>query len=246
MRICVLSDVHCKYAAETASDRLNEELTLSFLKESIGKYDLMVLNGDIFDLWFDWKYTIIKQYFPILRRLAEIGENCCRLILTSGNHDFWFNGFLKTYIGIEIHPEQFSLQADGHKLLFTHGDLHTVNDLRYKIFRRIIRLPLVKGLFSILHPDLALSLGRRMSRSSRLRKVSHLLQTKKSAGLVRYAQSQIQHAKYDIVCMGHSHKPQVRELSGGIYVNSGDWVVHHSYVEIIDGNIDLKTYSKGV
>ena len=46
MRICVLSDVHCKYAAETASDRLNEELTLSFLKESIGKYDLMVLNGD--------------------------------------------------------------------------------------------------------------------------------------------------------------------------------------------------------
>ncbi|MBW6514792.1 MAG: UDP-2,3-diacylglucosamine diphosphatase [Candidatus Syntrophosphaera sp.] len=243
MRVCVISDIHYKFAPETEADLQNEELVLSFLRGAVGKYDLMVLNGDIFDLWFDWKYAMIKQYFPLLHRLAEIAENGCRLVLVSGNHDFWFGDFLSRYLGMEIHDDKFSLEADGKKMLFTHGDLHTVNDFRYKFFRRLVRFPATRKLFSLLHPDLALALGGKMSRSSRLREVSHILQSKKSSGLLRYAQSQIRRNKFDLVFMGHSHKPAIRELEGGTYVNSGDWIQNHSYVEIINGILHLEHYA---
>ncbi len=243
MRICVVSDTHFKFAHDRAEDRENAALLLSFLVQAVGKYDLLVLNGDIFDLWFDWKYTIIKQYFPLLHRLADIGEAGCRLVHISGNHDFWFNNFLGEYLNIAHYDDQYALTADGRKLLFTHGDLHTVNDLRYKLFRHFIRLQGVKWLFSLLHPDLALGLGRKMSRSSRFRQISQMLQKKKSAGLKQFASKQIEKGKYDIVAMGHSHHPQLKQIGSGWYVNCGDWIHHHTYVEIIDGNIELKQYT---
>ena len=242
MRICVLSDVHYKYVFKDTYDRANANLALDFLKQAVGKYDLMVLNGDIFDLWFDWKYAIIKQYFPILHRLAEIREHGCRLVLISGNHDFWFNDFFRDYLEIEVYNNSFSLKDDGLRVLFTHGDLHTVNDLRYKFFRRLIRMKLSKKLFSLLHPDLALLIGGKLSRSSRFRQVSSLLQSKKSAGLSRYAEYMIGKKDYDLVCMGHSHHPGITRLKGGSYANSGDWTRHHSYLEIDSGQVSLKYY----
>ncbi|HQF81302.1 MAG TPA: metallophosphoesterase, partial [Candidatus Syntrophosphaera thermopropionivorans] len=74
MRICVVSDMHYPYQMLDERDKENAELVLSFLTEARGNYDILVLNGDIFDLWFDWKYTIIKQYFPLLHRLAAIQD----------------------------------------------------------------------------------------------------------------------------------------------------------------------------
>ncbi len=242
MRICVISDVHYKYAPKDASDRESGRIVLDFLKQAVGKYDMMVLNGDIFDLWFDWKFAIIKQYFPILHRLAEIGEHGCRLVLISGNHDFWFNDFFRDYLGMEVFNDAFKLRADGKKMLFTHGDLHTVNDLRYRFFRRLIRLKGSKMLFSLLHPDFALRLGAKLSRSSRFRQMTSLLQAKKSAGLSHFAEYKVQKKDYDLVCMGHSHRPELTEMKQGIYANSGDWARHRSYLEITDGIVALKYY----
>ncbi|MCB5284258.1 MAG: UDP-2,3-diacylglucosamine diphosphatase [Candidatus Cloacimonetes bacterium] len=242
MRICVLSDVHYKYAPRDSYDRANASLALDFLKQAVGKYDLMVLNGDIFDLWFDWTFTIIKQYFPFLHRLAEIREHGCRLVLISGNHDFWFNDFFRDYLDVKVYNDAYSLKADGIKMLFTHGDLHTVNDFRYKFFRRLIRFRLSKKLFSLLHPDLALRLGAKLSRSSRFRQVSALLQSKKSAGLSHYAEYMVKKKDYDLVCMGHCHRPGISQLKGGTYANSGDWTRHHSYLEIDAGRVNLKYY----
>ncbi len=243
MRVCVLSDIHYKYAPRLPDDDKNEQAILDFLRQAAGQYDLMVLNGDIFDLWFDWRFTVIKQYFPLLHRLATLAEQGCRIVMIGGNHDFWFGDFLPRYLPAEIYKEHYVLEADGHKYLFTHGDLHTVNDLRYKLFRRFIRIKPMRWLFSLLHPDLALTLGNAMSRSSRLRRISHVLETRKSSGLVRYAQTQIRKHRYAAVFMGHSHKPACRELEGGLYVNSGDWIRHRSYAEITNGNIELKEYT---
>jgi len=243
MKICVVSDVHFKYRQETAADKENAAIFLSFLEDIRGRYDLLVLNGDIFDLWNDWKYTIIRQHFPVLHRLANIHEAGCRIVYVSGNHDFWFNGFLDHELGWELFSEQYVLQADGRKILFTHGDLYTVNDIRYQIFRKGIRWPLVRMCFNLLHPDFALELGARMSRSSRLRRMSDVLKRRKGNGLKAWARAAVKRGKADIVVMGHSHDPEVLSIEGGIYANAGDWLRNHSYLEIIDGNIELK-YNK--
>lgn len=244
MRICVISDLHYKYLKPSAEDAENSSYTLEFLDQAKAKYDLIVLCGDIFDLWYDWQYTIIKQYFPLLVKLHELKESGCRIVYIAGNHDFWFGDFFPEYMGIELYDENFEIEANGKKLFFCHGDTHTVNDIRYHLFRRFIRLPLMKRIFGFLHPDLALRLGSKLSRSSRDRKDPAHLRLKKNAGLMNYASKIIRSGYADYVIMGHSHNPIIKPIEHGFYANSGDWISHHSYLEIDAGGISLKYYKK--
>ena len=44
----------------------------------------------------------------------------------------------------------------------------------------------------------------------------------------------------DIVAAGHAHSPTVEEVSPGrYYVNSGDWVLHRSYVTIGEDGVPV-------
>ncbi|HOD18423.1 MAG TPA: UDP-2,3-diacylglucosamine diphosphatase [Candidatus Cloacimonadota bacterium] len=241
MKICVISDLHYKFSPRNSAEIEQNKHALAFLKTLPGEYDRLILNGDIFDLWFDWKYTIIKAYFPVLKVLADIAEMGCRIAYISGNHDFWFNDFLPSQLKIDLYPEAFSLEADDKKICFTHGDSHTSNDARYKFLRAVIRLPITKRLFSWLHPDLALALGKYFSRSSRARRISHNLQQKKMLGLEKYAATLMK--DYDYVIMGHTHAPCVVPIGKGIYANSGDWLENNSYITIIDGKLELRTFN---
>lgn len=244
MNILALSDCHFKYSPTTPEDRENARVLLEFLHSVVGKYDLLVLTGDIFDLWYDGQHTIIKQYFPLLKCLADIHESGTRIVMLSGNHDFWFGDFLPDYLGIELYPDGFSMDADGQKLWFEHGDTHTINDLRYQLYRRIIRLNLIKNIFSLLHPELALNIGTFFSRSSRSRVENPQVRFRKTRGLSHYAQELITRGKATIVVMGHSHHPEQINLQGGTYLNCGDWINHHSYVEINAGIPLLQQYHR--
>lgn len=244
MKILAISDCHYKYNLSNREDASNAQILLRFLKTCVGKYDLVVWVGDIFDLWWDGKYTVVKQYFPLLKIMAELHESGARLVFISGNHDFWFGDFLPDFIGCEIHPEGFTLKTDGKVMRFEHGDTHTTNDLRYQLYRKLIRMKTIRQLFALLHPDIALSLGTLLSRSSRTRKEHDALRTAKTKGLKHYAAGLIKQNKADIVIMGHSHNPALERLGSGFYANCGDWLGHYSYIEIDAGIPSLKQYSE--
>lgn len=242
MRIVAISDVHYKYAPSTEEDFSTNAAIISFVQSLCGDCDLLVLNGDIFDLWFDWKYCIIADFFPLLHALENLRESGSEIVFISGNHDFWFGDFFPKTMQIKLFPDRYTFEADGKKMLFTHGDLYTVNDMRYKIFRSLIRMRVIKSIFSILHPDLALKLGLQLSRSSRKRKISKELRAQKTKGLERFAATQINNT-YDIVVMGHSHDPVLIPMGKGTYANCGDWIKHRSYIKIIDGIIGLYSFA---
>jgi len=186
MNIYIASDFHLKFH-ENSEDKKRRETVIRFLDSIKHDCDLLILNGDIFDLWFDWDTVIIKGYFRILRKFAELADSGIRLVLISGNHDFWFQDFLTEYIGMEIYEDNFTLDSPV-SLFCSHGDLFTSNDFRYKFFRRLIRNKVVKFIFKILHPDISLNIGRFLSRSSRSRTISPALKEKKEKGLIHKAE----------------------------------------------------------
>jgi UDP-2,3-diacylglucosamine pyrophosphatase LpxH len=94
-------------------------------------------------------------------------------------------------------------------------------------------------MFSLLHPDFSLKIAARLTRSSRMK---NFMQPQKTAGLKKYAKYIINKEKYDYVCMGHSHQPEIMEIGTGKYINTGDWTSHHTYVEIRDGKVEIKQY----
>ena len=236
MNIIIASDFHLKFTPDKESSERMKRV-LKFLASLEGKTDILILNGDIFDLWFSWKKVIIKEYFPVYKILADLNESGCRIVFVAGNHDFWFGDFLKKFLNIEIYQNHFAEKIDGKKIFVTHGDLFTRNDIRYKIFRTLVRNKLIMKLFSFLHPDFALRLGEKLSRSSRFRKIPLKLRKIKESGLDNFAEKKLE--EYDIVVLGHSHFPKIINFENGIYANCGDWVSHNSYIKINNGKVEL-------
>jgi len=238
-RVIFASDFHLKFH-EQENDKKRREKILQFIDELIGNTELLVLNGDIFDLWFAWNEVIIRGYFSFLCKLSQLRNSGCKIVFIAGNHDFWFNGFLEKELAIEVYSDNYSCEIQGKKILFNHGDLYTANDLRYKVFRSAIRNPFIMSFFKILHPDLSLKIGMLLSRSSRDRKVPKALQKAKERGLENFANQMM--GKYDFVILGHSHNPKIVEFDDGTYGNCGDWIKNRSYLELIDGKLVLRRF----
>ncbi len=239
MRIYIASDFHLAFSATEREEQERNDKVIEFLESLLSKADILILNGDIFDLWYDWQNTIIKGYFPILKKLADLKEAGCRLIFIAGNHDFWFGDFFRNYLDCEVHLEYFAETIDGKRVFVSHGDIYTSNDFRYHLFRNLLRNAFVRSIFSILHPEIALKLGKLISRTSRRRNPNPTKNDiKRSTGLDRFAQSKS--SSYDQIILSHTHSPKIEKLqNGSIYINTGDWIIHNSYVEIIDGEARL-------
>ncbi len=235
MRVIIASDFHLKFNINSPEAKERLEKSLSFFKSLIGTTDILILNGDIFDLWISWKYVIIKEFFPILKTLAEISESGTRIIYVAGNHDFWLGDFIKNHIKAEIYKDHFTGTIDGKRYFVTHGDGYLAGDWRYKFFKTIIRSKIMEKFIKMIPPSIVLNLGNLMSRSSRKRVFPDWLLKKREEQMARYAKT----LNYDFIIFAHTHKPEIRDWGDKLYLNSGDWTKHRSYLEIIDGKPKL-------
>jgi len=241
MKYIIASDFHLKYL-ENEDDRDRRKTVESFLLSLVGQIDGLILAGDVFDFWMEWDKVIIKNYFTTLKTLSLLKETGIRLIYLAGNHDFWLGDFLKNTIGFEIYHDFFTDEINGKKIFVSHGDLYTKNDFRYKVYRRFIRLKMMKYLLSLLHPNLCLAIVNKCSRTSRSRADDETTASKKEQGHIQKAQKLSK--SYDLIVFAHSHRPLQMTLGKCVYINCGDWLTHNSFCYIDDENIHLKYHNQ--
>ena len=60
------------------------------------------LLGDLFDFWFEYKYTVPKGYTRFLGKIAEIVDAGIPIYVFTGNHDMWMFDYLEEEIGVSI------------------------------------------------------------------------------------------------------------------------------------------------
>jgi UDP-2,3-diacylglucosamine hydrolase len=63
----------------------------------------LVINGDLFDFWFEYGTVIPRSAFPTLAALDAIRRAGVRLTITGGNHDRWSRGFWQRELGASFH-----------------------------------------------------------------------------------------------------------------------------------------------
>ncbi len=239
MRVYFISDAHLKPVPKTDEDLQRQARVVKFLQGITGKADLLVVAGDFFDLWFDWKNIVLSQFFPVYCALKTLRDSGCRIKMVAGNHDFYFRFFLQKQLGIQIYRQDCSLQIDKLKIFVTHGDSHGKNDFRYRFYKFLIRSKIFELFFGIVHPALGIKVGSLASRSSRARRVDDQKLAKKEGELFSFAQAKIEQEGYDLVVMGHTHRPLLLPAGKGFYANCGDWLVHDSFLKMEDGEIKV-------
>jgi UDP-2,3-diacylglucosamine hydrolase len=157
----VVSDTHLGAAPEE-----NERSFLKFLEEIPDRSRDLLINGDLFDFWFEYETVILSRHFPVLRRLVELVEAGVRIRLVGGNHDSWGGRFLRDDIGIELVLGPLTTLIGGMRAYVAHGDGIGGGDWGYRILRSVTRSRPARSAFRHVHPDWSAYLVRGISRTS--------------------------------------------------------------------------------
>jgi UDP-2,3-diacylglucosamine hydrolase len=199
--------------------------------------DRLVILGDLFDFWFEYKHAIPKEHHKVLFMLTDLMERGIKVDYISGNHDFWMGDFFTTQLGMTVHRDFFDLKYDGQRLHLIHGDGLAKADRGYRLLKRILRNRFNIWLYCKLPPDWAMPLAKKVSGSSR-NYTARRDQTF-AADYETYARQKLTEG-FDIVTIGHLHIPVIKRFGNGVYVNTGDFIDHFSYAKLAEGKIILQ------
>ena len=233
--VFVIADAHLGFRSRER-EAPREERLHSFLRSLPGRASALVVAGDLFDFWFEYRTAIPRRHFAtlaILRRLREAGVAVTCL---NGNHDFWLGRFLAAELGVETRTGPLALEAQGRRLWLHHGDGLVRGDLGYRALRAVIRHPASIALYGLLHPDLGIPLANRVSRWSRWSRGESGIAPERlwrEIALPRFAEG------FDTVMVGHFHQVHERREPGREFFVLGDWITRGTYAVLEGGVVRL-------
>ena len=196
----------------------------------------LYMLGDILDYWMEFRHVIPKGFSRFLCLLSDLVSHNIEVVYVAGNHDFYLGRFFDDELGVKTIYGLHERLIDGRKFLIAHGDGVGKGDIGYKLFARVVRNRFNLSLLE-LHPDLAISLMKYLSRLSRNhKKVDRVFETDR---LLNFAETLAAEKKFDYFVCGHNHVQGIMELSVSPcrYVNLGSW---------IDGSLPYGFFKNGV
>ncbi len=214
-----------------AVPRATERAFLSWLEHCGSGASRVIINGDLFDFWFEYRSVIPRGHTRILGALSSLVDAGIPVLLMAGNHDWWGGSYLREEIGLEFHQSPVVLDLKGRRTFLAHGDGLGPGDLGYRMLRFLLRSLPTRFAFRWLHPDLGAWVARRVSKTDEWPERSRGPEDCRSRILEKWASERLRScAELDMVVLGHTHVPLLREVDPGrYYLNAGDWTHHRSY-----------------
>ncbi len=237
----VISDAHLGAAPVE-----HETALLEFLSTVPDLTRDLLINGDLFDFWFEYRTVIISRHFKVLRSLSELADAGIRIRTLGGNHDSWGGRFLEDEIGVELLHGPVHMEVGGRSAYVAHGDGLGGGDWGYRGLKAVIRGRPARAVFKQIHPDWSARLigfvSRTESRHGRPEdpgshaRAEHL---RKLAGETLASDPDL-----ELVIFGHCHQPELNEIEPGrFYLNSGDWIHHCTWALVSPSDIQLNRWN---
>ena len=221
VQVAVVSDVHLgTYGCHAAE-------LLRYLKSI--RPQVLVLNGDIVDIWQFSKHYWPPAHMRVVRYLATLAAKGTKMHYLTGNHDELLRKFAGLKIGSFHLANKLVLDLPHGRTWFFHGDVFdvTMRHARWLaklggkgydvliLLNRLVNF----GLAKLGRPRVALS-----------KKVKERVKSAVAAmnGFEATAAQIAAAHGYRYVACGHIHQPEIKTLptpKGAVtYLNSGDWV----------------------
>lgn len=240
-KIYLASDFHLGAPNKTASLQREQKIVRwlsSIQKDAAG----IILVGDLFDFWFEYRHVVPKGYLRFLGKLAELRDAGIPVIIFTGNHDLWMRDYLTEELDIPIYHEPTSLQMGQYHVHIAHGDGLGPGDRKYKFYKNIFRNSLAQWAFRWLHPDLGISLANRWSNHSRDNCNDPPFKGENERQFI-YCQEVENHQHHDLYIMGHRHLPTEQQVNQrATFYNLGDWITYCTYLEVTNEQVILKKF----
>jgi UDP-2,3-diacylglucosamine pyrophosphatase LpxH len=243
VELVVISDVHLG----TYGCRAKE---LLYYLKSI-KPKIVVLNGDIIDIWQFNKSYWPKSHMKVIKHLMNWLSKGVKVYYITGNHDEMFRKFEGFKMGSFQILNKLIIELDNQeKAWIFHGD---VFDVTMQHSKWLAKLGAIGYDTLILINSLANWISETIFKRG---KISFSKKIKNSVkGAVKFingfeetaAEIGISNNYHYVVC-GHIHQPEMRKIehtNGSImYLNSGDWIENLTALEYHKGEWDLFRFSE--
>lgn len=243
-KIYFASDFHLG-VPDYASSLQREKDIVQWLNSIKDDAHSIYLLGDIFDFWFEYKFTIPKGYVRLLGKLAELRDAGIPIYFFTGNHDMWMFDYFPKELGIPVYRKPTLLEVGNQKLLIGHGDGLGPGDHTYKILKKFFDSSLCQWLFARIHPNLGIRIANAWSRKSRItnNKREEKFQSEEGEFLWVYCSELQKSTHHDYYIFGHRHLPlNLKVGDNSTYINLGEWV-HFKTYGVYDGTtVELKEF----
>ncbi|HUU30454.1 MAG TPA: UDP-2,3-diacylglucosamine diphosphatase [archaeon] len=242
-RVYFFSDAHLE-SENTAQTAERVERVAGFLEYLHSRADVLVILGDLFDFYFEYKTVLPARHLRVLAGIEALSRSGVSCYYAAGNHDFWLGQLFSSTLGVTLVKDALLLVRQTKpqvRVLAAHGDGLGEGDTGYKILKKILRNRLLIRLFRLVHPDWGYAIARLTSRVSR--KYTSRMQASRVAASAETARLLLAaNRELDSVILAHTHQPDDCRFEHGRYLNSGDWLTHFSYIIWTAEGFQLKTY----
>ncbi len=243
VEIVVISDIHLGTYGCHAKELVR------YLKSI--KPSMIVLNGDIIDIWQFSKNYFPKSHMKVLREIIRFASKGVPVYYITGNHDEMLRRFSGFSLGnLEIN-NKLILDLDGKKAWIFHGDVFDVTMQHAKWLTKLgaIGYDLLILLNRFTNFILEKTGREKISLSKKIKN-----SVKKAVKFINdfevtCADIAISNKYYYVIC-GHIHHPEIKEIKndhGAVtYLNSGDWVENLTSLEYNNGEWSLYKYEDSI
>jgi UDP-2,3-diacylglucosamine pyrophosphatase LpxH len=239
--LLVLSDLHLgTYGCHS------KEL-LRYLKSI--KPKMVVLNGDIIDMWQFKKRYWPKSHMKVVHKIIKWISKGVKVYYITGNHDEMLRKFAGFKMGSLVIDNKLLLDLDGKKTWIFHGDVFDVTMKHSKWLTRLgshgydllILINAFCNWVSVKAGRGKISLSKNIKNSVK-QAVKFINDFEKTTAEIAIKNG------YDYVLCGHIHHPEIKKITtsnGSVnYMNSGDWVENLSSLEYNEGEWNLYFYNE--
>ena len=234
----VLSDIHLGTYGCHAKELLH------YLRSINPK--VIVLNGDIFDIWQFSKRYWPKSHMKVVRHIMGWISKGKRTHYITGNHDEMLRKFAGFRMGSFSIANKLALDLeDNKKAWIFHGDVFDVTMEHSRWLAKLgaigyDNLILLNRFINFISERIfkrgKISLSKKIKNGvkSAVKFINNFEQTSADIGISN---------NYDYVVCGHIHQPEIKEIAnkdGSItYLNSGDWIENLTALEYHKGQWEL-------
>jgi UDP-2,3-diacylglucosamine hydrolase len=231
----IMSDAHLGFASNDV-----ERAVIGFFRHVATQGGSLVVNGDLFEFWFEWRTVIPRRGFRALAALADVVDAGVPVLMIAGNHDCWGGDVLRKDVGVDYRFGPWVDDIAGWRARIEHGDgLRVHEDKGYRLIRPVLRSPLAIRSFRWLHPDFATHLASNSSHASRTYSARDGGRGLRDAA----ARAEAAAGPLDLLIFGHSHVATLERLPGGaIYGNPGSWLDAPTFLRITETEVALRQW----
>lgn len=227
----LLADAHLGVAPPETEQQL-----LSFLRRAGEDARSLVINGDLFDFWFEWRHVVPRAGVRVLGELSRLVDAGIPVLWIAGNHDCWGGDVLRRDIGVDYRAGAWRGTAGGWDTLIEHGDgLREVEDAPYRRLRAVLRNRWAMRAYRWLHPDWGTALALRSSHTSR-----NYRPKDGGAGLRAVAHARLAAADAPaLLVYAHSHVTTLERVGRGVFANPGAWLDVPRFLRVTPERVEL-------